>query len=238
MHFLVEQCKERLRFFALLCQIQLLQSSRRFLSRTRRKAAEHPVQGVHVVGESVGIAGCHRLAGVRHELAAALQEQPHDLAEQLHVAVDPVQQRGAIEYDFFGARRFRTPRGDKLQPLDGFEKRRRLDRLDQTAVHPRLQAALAIARHCVSGQRDDGNMFAGDFFPVADGKSGFNSVHSGHLHVHEDEVETPALQRLQRRGAVVRRDHLVARFLKYALGQRAIDRIVLDQQNVQLPADS
>ena len=82
-----------------------------------------------------------------------------------------------------------------MQLLDRFEQRRRLDGLDQIAVHARLQAVFAITHHRMRGQRDDGNVSPGNLFPVSNCRGGFDPVHSGHLHVHEDKIETLAFER-------------------------------------------
>src|SRR5437899_1169526 len=125
-----------------------------------------------------------------------------------------------------------------MQLLDRFEQRRRLDRLDQIAVHPRLQAAFAITHHRMRGQRDDGNISPRSLFPVSNCRGGFDPVHSGHLHVHEDEIEALTFERLQRGGPVVHGGDCVTLFLEHVLGESAVYRIVLDQQDMQRRLDS
>src|SRR5947209_4753548 len=125
-----------------------------------------------------------------------------------------------------------------MQLLDRFEQRRRLDRLDQIAVHPRLQAAFAITHHRMRGQRDDGNISPRSLFPVSNCRGGFDPVHSGHLHVHEDKIEALTFERLQRGGPVVHGGDCVTLFLEHVLGESAVYRIVLDQQDVQRRLDS
>jgi len=88
------------------------------------------------------------------------------------------------------------------------------------------------------GQRDDGNISPRSLFPVSNCRGGFDPVHSGHLHVHEDKIETLAFERFQRRSPVVRCDDRITLFLKHVLGKSAVYRIVLDQQNMQCRLDS
>src|SRR6267378_2875400 len=125
-----------------------------------------------------------------------------------------------------------------MQLLDRFEQHRRLDRLDQIAVHARLQAAFAIAYHRMRGQRHDWNISPANLFPVSNCRGGCDPVHSGHLHVHEDKIEALALECLQRGGPVVHGGDRVTLFLEHVLGEPAVYRIVLDQQDMQRRLDS
>ncbi len=56
------------------------------------------------------------------------------------------------------------------------------------AVHAGLQTAVAVALHGVGGHGDDGQML-GVRLPPADLGGGFQTVHLGHLDIHQDEIE-------------------------------------------------
>src|SRR5260221_10390295 len=103
LRFLLEQCVGRLHFFQILHQIEFLQSSRRFLRRSSGEVAEHPAQSMDVVGKTSGVPGFHRLSGARHEGVAFSQKELCNFAEQLHVAIDSIEQGLPIEHDLVGA---------------------------------------------------------------------------------------------------------------------------------------
>lgn len=48
-----------------------------------------------------------------------------------------------------------------------------------------LKTAFRITLHDAGCERNDGDMFAGLLFPLANDGGGFEAVHSRHLNVHE-----------------------------------------------------
>ena len=68
---------------------------------------------------------------------------------------------------------------------DGAKQRNSIDRLAEIVIAPAVQAFRPIAFHGIGGQRDDGSLIA--FRPKA--SRGCVTVHDGHHHVHEDDVE-------------------------------------------------
>src|SRR5579862_3925863 len=60
----------------------------------------------------------------------------------------------------------------------------------KVTVHPRCLAELPISLHRVRGQRDNGLVASvGSLFLLfPDGDGHLESIHLGHLHIHEDQV--------------------------------------------------
>jgi len=55
-------------------------------------------------------------------------------------------------------------------------------------VHPGVPALLHILKECVGGHGEDGDDPAQRIFAAADALGGFEAIHDGHLHVHQDHV--------------------------------------------------
>ncbi len=66
-----------------------------------------------------------------------------------------------------------------------------------------------------------------------DRRGGFESIHHGHLGVHQNQVEALLLQCVQRLNAVGRYHHHVALVFEQARGQLLIHHIVFGQQDAQ-----
>ena len=84
------------------------------------------------------------------------------------------------------------------------------NRLGDVVVHPRRQAPFPIAAHGMRGHRDDGNVRVGTAFGGANGGRRFESVHLGHLHVHEDRVERLPPPRVDRFPAIGHENRVLA----------------------------
>ena len=75
------------------------------------------------------------------------------------------------------------------------------------------------------------------FLVRADDRGGLETIHVGHLHVHQDEIESVGawlIQRGQRFFSVRGDDHGVAALSEQARGDQLVDLVVLGQQNAQL----
>ena len=66
-----------------------------------------------------------------------------------------------------------------------------------------------VALHGVGRQCDDGNP-AHCAVERADGAQGFQSVHFGHVYIHQDDVEFMVLDFVHGFNAIIRNDHLVS----------------------------
>ena len=122
----------------------------------------------------------------------------------------------------------------EAESLDRIEQRCRVDRLDQIAVHSRAQAALAVPGHGMGGQRDDRHASPAAPLRLANCAGGIDSVHPGHLHVHQDQIEASVLQCLKGSGPAVDRRDRVPVSRQHDLGESAVHGIVFHQQHGQL----
>ncbi len=55
-------------------------------------------------------------------------------------------------------------------------------------VHARVETALSVAGHSMSGKRDNGNVLSRPHFAPAYGHGRFHAVHLRHLDVHQDKI--------------------------------------------------
>src|SRR3989442_8903107 len=99
-----------------------------------------------------------------------------------------------------------------------FEKIVELARADgfrQIAIHASSQALLAITFHGMSGQSDDRHVGVGPIFSFPNRRSGLESVHFRHLHIHEHQIETAFRDRFESLAAVRSHHDAVASLLEH-----------------------
>ena len=199
--------------------------------------------------DQLGVAGRDALFERTHPAGDLGLEHLDQFAEQVGVAAATAHRLVQVEFLRHGIALFRgggrgrgfalgpvgqEVRGERLQGLfDGLEQVAGADRLGDVAVHPGLEALLAVALHGVGGQGDDGQMQAGRLFLEADRLRRLEAAQFGHLHVHEDEVERLPLQRLERLEAVVRDADGVARLFEDAHREPLVDEGVLREEDSQ-----
>ena len=122
------------------------------------------------------------------------------------------------------------------QALQDLEELLGPERLGDVAVHARRQAAFPVALQGVGGHGDDRGMGAGARLAGPDRGGRLEPVHLRHLHVHQHGIERRAVVQGVERLAAVADDHdLMAPFLQQADRQPLVDRVVLGQQEPQLP---
>lgn len=97
-------------------------------------------------------------------------------------------------------------------------------------IHARTQAALAVTGHGMGGHGDDGDGIQPEV--LADAAGGFDTIHTRHLNIHKDEGIGFGLKGLECLGAVGGMVDRQAELAKPCGGDLAIDRIVLDEENV------
>ena len=211
-----------------------MQTRRQLLGCRRANPAQHPAQRVHRAAEGFGITALNRFAQAAHVPGRLAREQFRYLSQQPRVAADLLEQGrrmspGRLRIGIC-ARLLRL----EAESLDRIEQRRRVNRLDQIAVHSRVQAALAVPGHGMRGQRDDWQASPAAPFGLANRAGGVDPVHAGHLHIHQNQIEATVLQCLQgSRPTVDRRDRVpVSR--QHDLGKSAVHGIVFHQQHGQL----
>ena len=116
--------------------------------------------------------------------------------------------------------------------LDGAVQVVGSDRLGEITVHSRVQTTFSIAFHGVGGYGDDGRVRA-VFFGLSDGLRRLETVHVGHLYVHQDKIKTMRPELLDRFVPVVGHDHLVSLLSQQADCQFLVHRAVLGHQDVK-----
>ena len=99
-------------------------------------------------------------------------------------------------------------------------------------VHAGAQAGLAVLRHRIGGQCDDGQALARRLLARADLPGRLESVHLGHVAIHQDEVEVALRVGIQRFAAVVDHRHAVALDLQDAERNLLVDEVVFHQQDL------
>ena len=77
---------------------------------------------------------------------------------------------------------------DRREEIDDFID---LDRLSQEPVHAGVFGLLAIFRERVSGHGDDGDIRQNGVLQIPNAFGGLVSVHDGHLHVHQNQIDFP-----------------------------------------------
>src|SRR5580704_5154374 len=92
-------------------------------------------------------------------------------------------------------------------PGDRSGQLRRVDGLAYVVIHSGDDAFFSIAIHGAGGHGDDRDVSATGTFTRSNGGGGFETIHLGHLHIHEDEVERFAIQRRQSLEPVIGNHH-------------------------------
>mmetsp|Transcript_48671 Transcript_48671/g.162403 ORF Transcript_48671/g.162403 Transcript_48671/m.162403 type:complete len:582 (-) Transcript_48671:242-1987(-) len=126
--------------------------------------------------------------------------------------------------------------------------------LGDVVGHAVLEALVAIARHGVGGERDDGDgRQLEPLLRLADVLARLVPVHDGHVAVHEDDiVQQPVSRRRERArllggdgvavrveehlealGAIPRRRHVVPELLQHRRDHLHVELVVLDHEHVQ-----
>ena len=73
--------------------------------------------------------------------------------------------------------------------FQGLKQLLRTNRLGHVVIHTCFEATFTISFHCMGCHGDDGDMLARLFFLNADHGCRFQSVHFGHFHIHQDNIE-------------------------------------------------
>src|ERR1700687_2729332 len=80
----------------------------------------------------------------------------------------------------------------------------RLDRLREVPVHPRGEAALAVALHCMRGESVDRDAGAAPFLVFPDYGGRFKTAELGHLKIHEHDFIHALIEHVDSLPAIVR----------------------------------
>ena len=95
-----------------------------------------------------------------------------------------------------------------------------------------------VLHHGVGRHRDDGQVGARSLFQGADPGRGLESVHLGHLAIHEDGVEAFPGHQLQRLEAVAGDGHPGAGVFQDLAGHDPVDLLVLHQEDPRVQRDA
>ncbi len=108
-----------------------------------------------------------------------------------------------------------------------------VDGLGEVAIHARGEAALTVAFHGMSRQRNDRQVRSAGAFFLAKCGGGFEPVHLRHLHIHQHEVKAFLLDGLERFASIGRQDNLVSPLFEQPHRQALVHRIVFGEQHAQ-----
>ena len=111
-----------------------------------------------------------------------------------------------------------------------------LNRLGKIAVHSGGETAFLVALHGMRGQRNDPLAPARGPFPFPDRGGRLETVHFGHLHVHQHKVEVLPGKDRQCLSPVPGHHCRMTAFFQNAAKELLIGRVVLDNQDVESPA--
>src|SRR5262249_35625917 len=100
-------------------------------------------------------------------------------------------------------------------------------------VHPRLKAPVAVRGHGVRGHGYDGQIDKARVRP--DNAPGLDTVHDGHLHIHQYEVIVIVLHYAHGNLAILRHIDFNLGVFELAESNLLIDLIVLDEQHTRPP---
>jgi hypothetical protein len=105
--------------------------------------------------------------------------------------------------------------------------------LAQVRVHAGGHAVITVFAHHIGGERNDGHSLAEAILALqfTDAGGGGESVHDGHLAIHQHDIERTLREALQSLGPVVRDRDLAGQFLQQPVRDALIHRIVLDQED-------
>ena len=117
------------------------------------------------------------------------------------------------------------------------QKSRLFDRLGKVLVATSLQAPPGALCGSVGRQREDGYRMRMRFrFPLADGASGFQPAHHGHLQIHQHQMRMPGNHFLDADLAILGEVELEAAAFEIGLNQQDIDLRNLPQSGCGRPA--
>jgi hypothetical protein len=102
--------------------------------------------------------------------------------------------------------------------LQQFDQLSRSNRLGDVVIHPRGQAALAVALHGMGGHSDNRQALACVSFSDPDGGGRLESVHFRHLYVHQHHIKVFFIEGGQGFAPVSRYRDMVSLFLQNAAG--------------------
>src|SRR5579863_1275187 len=105
------------------------------------------------------------------------------------------------------------------------------DRFRDVAVHARREALLTVTTHGMRRESYYANSLAAFFLILADHSSGFEAVHDGHLHVHQNNIELEGLESFDCFEAIVSNCDVVTLALQKSYGEALVDETVLGKQN-------
>ena len=121
-------------------------------------------------------------------------------------------------------------------PRQAFDRRNqllRIYRLGNIAVHAGRQTSVAVALHDSRRECNDWKMSAGGPFLLANSAGGGESIHFGHLDVHENDVEVLQLKGFDGFATVFDTDDRMPALLQNACGDALIHGVVFGQQNLE-----
>ena len=104
-----------------------------------------------------------------------------------------------------------------------------LEWLGEIPDHARVLRLITIALHGAGGERDDGDLPAILPLPGANEPRGLETIHFGHVDVHQDRVEELLFEAIDRLDTIVRNDDLMAEFFEQTRRDFLVDAIVLGQ---------
>ena len=107
------------------------------------------------------------------------------------------------------------------------------DWLAEIVVHAGIEATLTITRHGIGGKCNNVDVlrWGCEAFRIADPLHGLDSVHDRHLEVHKNDIVGILFMRLAALETVFSGITGDAERKEHALGEHAINRVVLDDQN-------
>src|SRR5207302_5621578 len=94
------------------------------------------------------------------------------------------------------------------------EKFLRADRFTEVRIHAAIEAPLPVTFHGIAGHGNDRNVMASDFFALTNDSRRLETIHLRHLDIHENDVESLSMERLQRLRTIVSDLHSVPAHLE------------------------
>src|SRR5437870_13005391 len=173
-------------------------------------------------------------AGRRHERFQTLRQGGHEgLEDPVHRLARPRFLHGATEGREVNRRRRRRRGVSRLgaPPFDGGKQVVSLEWLREVAAHHTRQTALALPAERVRREGYDRERPA--LWQGADRLRGLESVHLGHLDVHEDDVVALGGDGLHRFATVAHDVHLVPALQQHGRRYLLVHGVVLRQQDAQ-----
>jgi len=89
---------------------------------------------------------------------------------------------------------------------------------------------LTVAGHGIGSHGDDRSVLAGRL-DGSNGARGLESIHNGHLAVHENEIETPAAEGVKGLFSISGDGHRGAEFLEDLFGEALVNEVILDDED-------